>query len=226
MEIALMAFLGDAVATLFFTISLAVQKMGHREVEKQDGEYAFLTNKTWILGFSLLWVSIAFRLLCLPYADMTLLSANCSIAIVSNFLLSAWLFEEKITFKYDLTAFALILTGTCCIVYLSNKDQEKLEGERLLECLSRPGSFVFFIGVIILIQLTHFVLSKFEDGLRQFENDADLADYRTRYEIGANATELIFPPDDNQDEETEQSRGLLDKQRPLRVLIEKMNSLE
>lgn len=61
------------------------------------------------------------HLIALPYADLTLLAANSAFAIIANLLLSVWLFNEKIIWKYDVPGVLLIITGSLCIVALANK---------------------------------------------------------------------------------------------------------
>lgn len=61
------------------------------------------------------------HLIALPYADLTLLAANSAFAIIANLLLSVWLFNEKIIWKYDAPGVLLIIAGSLCIVALANK---------------------------------------------------------------------------------------------------------
>lgn len=61
------------------------------------------------------------HLIALPYADLTLLAANSAFAIIANLLLSVWLFNEKIIWKYDVPGVLLIIAGSLCIVALANK---------------------------------------------------------------------------------------------------------
>lgn len=64
---------------------------------------------------------VIIHVVALPYADMTLLAANSALAILGNFALSIWLFEEKMVLKYDIPALVCIIGGSLSIVSLSNK---------------------------------------------------------------------------------------------------------
>ena len=72
---------------------------------------------------------VTIHIIALPYADMTLLAANASLAIIGNLILSIYLFEEKWVWKFDCTAMALIIGGCCSIVLLSNKEQIDYNGQ-------------------------------------------------------------------------------------------------
>ena len=72
---------------------------------------------------------VSIHIIALPYADMTLLAANASLAIIGNLILSIYLFNEKWVWKFDCTAMALIIAGCSSIVLLSNKEQIEYNGE-------------------------------------------------------------------------------------------------
>ena len=128
-ETATKAFLADSVATLLINGSLSVQKMGHRAVENQaGGSRAHLKSPWWWLGLTIMLTGITIHIFALPYADMTLLAANSSLAIIGNLILSMWLFDEKWVWKFDAPALALIIAGCCLIVSLSNKEEVKYDG--------------------------------------------------------------------------------------------------
>jgi len=67
-------------------------------------------------------IGVSVHLIVLPYADLALLSANCSLAILINLVLSICLFNEKFIPKYDLTATIFIICGAFFIVLLANKE--------------------------------------------------------------------------------------------------------
>ena len=72
----------------------------------------------------------------IPYADMTLLSANAFVAIITNTFLSIWVFEERFAWKYDLPGLFLITAGDISVVLIANKEQTEYKGEALLDLLS------------------------------------------------------------------------------------------
>jgi len=119
------AFFGDSLATLLINSSLSVQKLGHREVEalKMEGRRAHCRSFTWWVGVLIMVSGVFVHLITLPYGDMTLFAANCSVAIIVNLVLAIWLFNEKFIWKIDLIAMMFIITGAFCIVALSNKEK-------------------------------------------------------------------------------------------------------
>ena len=60
------------------------------------------------------------HVLALPYADLILLSATSTLAILANLILSICIFEERFMWRYDLTAIVMIISGTMMIVFMAN----------------------------------------------------------------------------------------------------------
>ena len=145
------------------------------------------------------------HIIALPYADMTLLAANASLAIIGNLILSIYLFEEKWVWKFDCTAMALIIGGCCSIVLLSNKEQIDYNGQQLLDKLTAWPAIAFYLFVSAFMGVTCYVTYAFESALRTFESDAELHDHRLRVE-GGNLDEarqmMVFPPKAKSDQTT------------------------
>jgi len=175
------AFLADSVATLLINGSLSIQKLGHRQVENSDeGSRAHLKSPWWWLGFIIMISGLTIHICALPYADMTLLAANSSLAIIGNLILSIYLFDEKWVWKHDLPALALIIGGCCSIVALSNKEEIKYNGQAMLDILLAFKAICFYAFVACFMLICHVTMKKFEKALRTFEIDADLADHDVR----------------------------------------------
>lgn len=235
METATKAFLADSFATLLINASLSVQKLGHREVEKNEsaGSRAHCTSLTWWMGTLLLAVGTLIHLVVLPYADLTLLAANGAVAILANLLLSIWLFNERFIWKYDLTAMLLLIGGTLAIVFVANKKQATYEGQELLDLIGDTKAVVFFIVVALMILLTHCGVYAFKRALRAFESDADLHDHKTRQEQGEDAPGLVFGDSDDDDNkkaseeasEVDSKSDSMHRRRPLRIVIATLNKL-
>lgn len=231
METATKAFLTDSFATCLVSASFSVQKLGHREVEKKGGNAgnrAHCWNLTWWMGMMLMMCGTVLHLILLPYADMTLLSANSSIAILANLFLSMWLFNEKFIMRYDLPALILIIGGTLCIILLANKQQEKYEGQALIDLIGETKAIIFFIIVGLFIIITHCVVYLFRKSLRNFETDADEYDQKARQENCDN--KLLVFPDQKEEEKSEteakaeietedETVELIDQHRPYRIII-------
>ena len=103
--------------------SFIVQKLGHREVENLEDTSGRANCKscTWWMGILMMAGGTIIHIIVLPYCDMTLLSANCTIAILINLILSIVVLKESFTLKYDLPAMALIISGTLGVILTSNK---------------------------------------------------------------------------------------------------------
>ena len=183
METATKAFLADSCATLLINSSFSIQKLGHREVENSDhGSRAHLRSKTWWLGFMMMVSGVTIHIVALPYADLTLLAANSSLAIIANLLLSIFLLGEKWVWKFDCTAMALIIGGCSSIVLLTNKEQTEYDGQALLDKLTAWPAICFYTFVCAFMGLTCWTQYAFERALRTFETDAELADHKLRVE--------------------------------------------
>ena len=61
----------------------------------------------------------------------------------------------------------------------------------------------------------------FYKALRQFETDADLFDHQAKIELGTTAKGLIFKESEDTTDEDE-----IEKRRPYRIIIEKLNTME
>ena len=119
------AFIADCFATLLINSSFSVQKLGHREIEKQQdaSSRAHCGNLTWWFGMAMLVIGNIVHIIVLPYADITLLAANSPLAILMNLFLSIWLFGERWIWKYDMPAIVMVVSGTLIIVFFCNTKQ-------------------------------------------------------------------------------------------------------
>ena len=123
---------------------------------------------------------VVIHICALPYADMTLLAANSSLAIIGNLFLSIWLFDEKWVTKYDLPALIFIIGGCSSIVTLANKEDIKYNGQAMLDILLAFKAVCFYSFVVCFMIICHVSMKIFEKALRTFEIDADLFDYNVR----------------------------------------------
>lgn len=161
----------------------------------EEGSRAHLKSPWWWLGFIIMLTGISIHICALPYADMTLLAANSSLAIIGNLILSIYLFDEKWVWKYDLPALTLIIGGCCSIVALSNKSDIKYDGQAMLDILLAFKAICFYSFVVCFMVLCYVSMKMFEKALRIFETDADLADHNVRAEVNENPDPamLVFP---------------------------------
>lgn len=104
---------------------------------------------------------ITIHIIALPYADMTLLAANASLAIIANLFLSIYLFDEKWVWKFDLPAMALIIGGCSSIVLLANKEQVEYTGQELLDKLTAWPAIFYYAFVSCFMGVTYSVMHCF-----------------------------------------------------------------
>ena len=120
------AFFVDSIATVCINTSFSVQKLGHRDVEAKGihGEYGYLWSGRWWLGLIMLGIGNVVHILVLPHCDISLIAANCALAVVVNVFLSILLLGETFRPKFDLSAILLMLVGSTAIVLSANKSKE------------------------------------------------------------------------------------------------------
>ena len=90
----------------------------------------------------------------LPFADLTLLASSSAIAIMISACLSIIFLGEVFIWHYDLTAMALIITGSTLIILQSDTTQKTFDSERVVELLSSTRTIVFLIGTVVLHAIT------------------------------------------------------------------------
>ena len=71
----------------------------------------------------------------LPFADITLLTANTATAIISASILAIFILGEKFVWQYDLTALLLMISGGALTVIQSNKKKIEYSAEEVKELL-------------------------------------------------------------------------------------------
>jgi hypothetical protein len=141
-------------------------------------------------------IGVLLHLAAIPYADLTLLSANSSMAIVLNIFLSISLFDEKFLWRYDLPAILFIISGSTIIVLISNKKKSEISGQELLDILKSDPAIFYYVFQVIFTLLSFTVLHFYYKALRTFENDADLHGHNIRSQNGdkTDPLKLVFPP--------------------------------
>ena len=113
-----------------------------------------------------MFVGVVIHLVVIPYADLTLLAANASLAIIINMAFSMVLFDEKFVWRYDLPAMICIIGGSLSIVFLSNKKQENKSGQDYLDLLKGKIAITYYTVVGIGLTVTYFILRAYYSSLR------------------------------------------------------------
>jgi len=110
-------------------------KLGHLSKEDSKPETSkptsinnngFFTCK-WLTGFSFLLLGCTIHVCVLPFADLTLLTANSATALIVSACLSITCLGEAFIWRYDLTAMILIVTGSALIIVQSSTTQKTFE---------------------------------------------------------------------------------------------------
>ena len=109
-------------------------------------------SKRWILvGFVCVVVSNLGHVVVLPFADMTLFTTTCSIAILISAFLSIKLLGEPYICKYDVTASILICTGSALtILQMNTTVQTDYDRDMVADLLLSNRSLFLLVFVILL----------------------------------------------------------------------------
>ena len=108
----------------------------------------------WISGLLMLGLGSIFHLFALPFVDLVVLSTNYSISIVISNILSVIYLGEKVVWKYDITAVALMIGGSLTIVCLSNYDDTTYTPSVINDLLWSTSTLVFMIIFFAFIFFT------------------------------------------------------------------------
>ena len=92
-------------------------KTAHVDSESHQGSALFSCK--WISGLVFLLVGSFVHVALLPFCPLVLLATNSATAIVMSALMAVYFLDERIVWKYDVTAFLLIATGTTAICVCS-----------------------------------------------------------------------------------------------------------
>jgi hypothetical protein len=96
-------------------LGLIFMKIAHKEAEainKTGGNQNSFTTKRWMIGFVCVFVGSFGHVFMLPFADMTLFTTTCSLAILVTMGLSMVILGEKLIPKYDFSAAIFICIGS------------------------------------------------------------------------------------------------------------------
>lgn len=91
----------------------------------------------------------------LANADLTLLAVNASTGIIANIIISTRFLGDKFVLKYDLPGLILIGIGSTMIFLLSNKVNQNMSIERLLDLLIGVKSLAYIISTIFVCYTAH-----------------------------------------------------------------------
>ena len=91
----------------------------------------------------------------LANADLTLLAVNASTGIIANIIISTRFLGDKFVLKYDLPGLILIGIGSTMIFLLSNKVNQNMSIERLLDLLIGVKSLAYIISTIFVCYMAH-----------------------------------------------------------------------
>ena len=91
----------------------------------------------------------------LANADLTLLAVNASTGIIANIIISTRFLGDKFVLKYDLPGLILIGIGSTMIVLLSNKVNQKMTIDQLLNLIIGIKSIGYLISTIFVCYTAH-----------------------------------------------------------------------
>ena len=103
----------------------------------------------------LMAVAALIHIWALANADLTLLAVNASTGIIANIIISTRFLDDKFVPKYDLPGLILIGIGSTMIVLTSNKVNEKMSIDRLLDLLVGIKSIGYLVSTFFVCYMAH-----------------------------------------------------------------------
>lgn len=125
----------------------------------------------YLLGILVLIIGQVAHLGALPFADLVLLSANGTTAILANALVSIKWLGESFVCKYDLSAWIIITLGATLIVFFSNTNTLEYEPEQIAKLIWSPAYLVTYVILTLFSLAIFFYGARFKKKLRKFEED-------------------------------------------------------
>ena len=147
------------------------------------------TSWRWLLGFLAFMLGELLKIFCLPYIDLTLVSANAGTDIMAAIVFSVWLLKEKFNWRYDLPSLTLFIIGGVIIVLCVNKTETDFNPDVVKDILTAPRTLVFLGLNVFFTVLSAATLKYILHRLRVFENDVD--EYHRRE--GITGDDMILP---------------------------------
>jgi drug/metabolite transporter (DMT)-like permease len=151
-------------------IGMGLQKKGAAELPKIEGVSVgrnlknFFTNKTWLIGFSLVQIQWIILTLAIQFGNLSVVTPLMSVGMVALVIFSYFYLKEPIS-KIELVGITLIIIGIAVLGATSPAEIEKPLLEDVIQGLEKLQSIIFLVLIIILSIL--FVLASV---LRKFKN--------------------------------------------------------
>ena len=150
LSVAILGYLVHLSGMVVSKSGLFLQKLCHIDREKrenspQDSEFVRFQPPTkkpvycyciWHIGFWMLIVGGGMQIAVLPFVSLVLISTNSITAIAFNTFLSVKYLGERMNWKYDLPAFALMGIGGFSIVMLAQTSEETFSREYIIQLLT------------------------------------------------------------------------------------------
>ena len=138
--------------------------------------YKVLCQPRWWVGIVFQVVGALTQVVCLTFAEMTLLAVNCVWAIFFNQILAILFLGEKFKAKYDLPAIVLLSAGAILQINASYREDASLDASLLREYIFSFRTVLVFILVIGLIIIATLLRNRVMLNLEKFQLRAQQAD--------------------------------------------------
>jgi drug/metabolite transporter (DMT)-like permease len=165
----LSVFLG-ILSYSMLNIGMGLQKKGAAELPKIEGVSVgrnlinFFTNKTWLIGFTLVQVQWFILTLAIQFGNLSIVTPLMSVGMVALVIFSYFYLKEPIS-KIELMGITAIVTGIAVIGVTSPAEVEKPLLADVIQGLEKLQSIIFLVVLIIMSII--FVLASV---LRKFKN--------------------------------------------------------
>ena len=148
------------------------------EDELNENKDEYRAAKTYcscrfILGMTIMIISVVVHLCLLPFLDLTLVAGSACLGIIVAMILAIFVLGERFNWKYDLPGLTFIVVGSITIVLNANKEQQNFTAEEAVALLLSARALVFTVVCLSLIAINSCMLRRFLVKLRKFEADAE-----------------------------------------------------
>lgn len=156
------AFVFTTLGSFFTALSFTLMKFSINRDQRFRWNRPAYKQGYWMIGFCLIFVSIAFNALALDYGNILLLSSSSSITMVFNMIMATYFLKEYFNKKWDTLAIILIIFGSAiCLSFSKNNSESDKLTERQLFMEFTTSRSVAYITLIYCGVTCAFFYNKF-----------------------------------------------------------------
>ena len=167
--VVLSIFLG-ILSYSMLNIGMGLQKKGAAELPKIEGQSIgqnlknFFTNKTWLIGFSLVLAQWIILVLAINFGNLSIVTPLMSVGMVALVIFSFFYLKEPIS-KIEIFGIGAIIIGIAVLGATSPAEVDEPTLTEVIEGLEKIQSIIFLVVLVILsiVLILASVLRKFRN---------------------------------------------------------------